>query len=81
MDSDIENLVKSRSVCQESQPSPATAPLHSWEWPSQPWSGLHLDFAGQFLGHMFLILVDAHSKWLDVHIMQSVTAAKTIEKL
>ena len=24
------------------------APLHSWEWPSQPWSRLHLDFAGPF---------------------------------
>ena len=81
MDSDIENLVKSCSVCQESRPAPATAPLRSWEWPSQPWSRIHLDFAGPFLGHMFLILVDAHSKWLDVHIMQSITATKTIEKL
>ena len=30
---------------------------------------------------MFLILVDAHSKWLDVHVMQSITATKTIKKL
>ena len=30
---------------------------------------------------MFLILVDAHSKWLDVHQMQSITSANTIEKL
>ena len=32
------------------------------------------------MGHMFLILVDAHSKWLDVHLMQSISSANTIEK-
>ena len=56
MNSDIENLVMSCSVCQESWPVPAAAPLHSWEWPSQPWSRIHLDFADPFLGHMFLLL-------------------------
>ena len=81
MDGDIEDLVKSCAVCQQSRPAPAVAPLHSWEWPSEPWSCLHLDFAGPFLGHMFLVLVDAHSKWLDAHIMQSISSAKTIEKL
>ncbi len=56
-------------------------PLHPWEWPSQPWSHIHLDFAGPFLGHYFLVIIDAHSKWLDVHIMASITSSKTIEKL
>ena len=50
MDSDIENLVKQCQVCQESRPSPPAAPLHPWEWPSKPWSRIHLDFAGPFLG-------------------------------
>ena len=66
---------------QQSRPAPPTAPLHPWEWPPRPWSRLHLDFAGPYLGHMYLVIVDAHSKWLDVHIMQSITSAKTIEKL
>ena len=81
MDNQILNLVKSCSVCQESRPTPAVAPLHSWERPSQPWSRIHLDFAGPFLDHMFLVIVDAHSKWIDVHLMQSITSTKTIEKL
>jgi len=81
MDEDIEELVKHCSYCQKANPSPPKAPLHSWEWPSQPWSRLHLDFAGPFMGHMYLVIVDAHSKWLDVHIMQSITSEKTIEKL
>lgn len=81
MDAQISEMVKTCSVCQESRPTPAAAPLHPWEWPSQPWSRLHLDYAGPFLGRMFLVLIDAHSKWIDVHIMPSITAAHTIEKL
>ena len=81
MDSEIELLVKTCPVCQESRPTPAPAPLHPWEWPSQPWSRIHLDFAGPYLGHSFLVLVDAHSKWIDVHMMNSITTSKTIEKL
>ena len=40
-----------------------------------------MDFAGPFAGKMFLIVVDAHSKWPEVHIMSSTTAAKTIAVL
>ena len=30
---------------------------------------------------MFLVIVNAHSKWLDAHIMSSITSAKIIEIL
>ena len=73
MDSDIETMVKDYSVCQWSQPLPPVAPSHPWEWPTQPWSGLHLDFAG-----MFLVLVDDYSKWIEVHTMQSIKSAKKL---
>ena len=81
MDKDIEELVKGCTVCQETRSSPPVAPLHPWQWPSEPWSRIHLDFAGPFIGHMFLVIVDVHSKWLDAHIMSSITSAKTIEVL
>ncbi len=76
MDTAIEDTVKQCQACQVSRPSPPTAPLHPWEWPSEPWSRIHLDFAGPYLGSMFLVLVDAHSEWMGVHIMQSITSAK-----
>ena len=60
---------------------PPAAPLHPWEWPSEPWSRIHLDFACPYMGSMFLVLVNAHSKWMDAHLMHSITSAKTIEKL
>lgn len=78
MDTEIENLVRLCTVCQESRASPPTAP---WTWPSEPWTRLHHNFAGPYLGKMYLVLVDAHSKWLEVAIMSSITSVKTIEQL
>jgi len=40
---------------------------------------IHIGFAGPFLGHMFLLVIDAHSKWLEVFVMSSTTSIKTIE--
>ena len=33
------------------------------------------------MGHMYLIIIDSHSKWIDVQIMQSISTSKTVEKL
>ena len=81
IDSDIENKVKSCPECQEQQKSPPSAPLQPWEWPELPWSRVHADYAGPFLGRMFLILVDAHSKWIEVHPVAAATSQITIEKM
>ena len=81
MGKDLEDKVKQCTSCQRSRKSPPVAPLHPWEWPRRPWSRLHLDYAGPFMGRMFLIIVDAHSKWLDIHAMHGATSQATIEKL
>ena len=81
MDREIESMVRGCSVCQQERPDPPPSPLQPWQWPTRPWSRLHLDFAGPFLGHMFLILIDAHSKWLEVYQMRSITSSATIEQL
>ena len=69
------------NVCQETFQTPPAASLHPWEWPTQPWNRLLLDFIGPFMGHIFLVVIDAHCKWMDVHVKQSITATKTMEKL
>ena len=81
MDKEIEGVVKSCPNCQAYRQSPAPAQLHPWEWLNQPWSRLHIDFAGPINGSMLLIVVDSYSKWLEVHTMPSITSAPTIEKL
>ena len=56
-------------------------PLHAWEWPACPWQCIYVDFAGPFLGTMFLVVVDSHSKWPEVIPMTTTSAARTIEEL
>ena len=34
-----------------------------------------------FMGHMFLLLVDAHTTWMDIHIVSSATSQSTIETM
>lgn len=81
IDGQIEQTVKRCDGCQSTQKMPQVAPLHPWEWPSAPWERVHMDFAGPFMGSMFLVLVCAHSKWPEVVQMRSTTSAKTIEVL
>ena len=80
LDGDLEERVKQCTPCQECRKNPPVAPLHAWEWPEQPWSRVHADYTGSFLGHMLLILIDAHSKWMEIHMTKSSTLLVTIEK-
>ena len=64
-----------------SQQDPPLTPLHPWQWPEKPWQRLHIDYAGPFMGSMFLIAVDAHSKWAEVIPASSTTSTATINIL
>ena len=81
LDQDITQKVASCAVCQSVQKLPPKAPLHPWEWPQRPWSCLHADYAGPYLGKMFLIVVDAYSKWIEVRLVGSATTQATVEQL
>ena len=81
LDDDIEAKVKSCEVCQLHRAAPAAAPLHPWEWPEKPWSRIHIDHAGPFMGQLFLIVIDAYSKWMEVYPTSSISATATIELL
>ena len=81
MDNDLENKVRTCNNCQINRKNPPEAPLHPWEWPSRPWEIIHIDYAGPFLGKMLLIMVDAYSKWLEVHPTNVATSRATTEKL
>ena len=81
VDQEIVKRVKGCDKCPSNQSAPAKAPLHPWEWPGLPWSRIHIDYAGPYKGEMFLVVMDAYSKWFDVHRMKSITLTATIEKL
>ena len=81
MEKDIECAVSSCVECQMLQSAPPVAPLQPWKWPTRPWARLHLDFAGPLFGKMFLVAIDAHSKWIEVFPTASSTSAVVIEHL
>uniref|UniRef100_A0A8C3HCL2 Gypsy retrotransposon integrase-like protein 1 n=1 Tax=Chrysemys picta bellii TaxID=8478 RepID=A0A8C3HCL2_CHRPI len=81
LDSAIEEKARACMSCQGVRNAPQWAPLHPWDWPENLWQRIHVDFSGPLEGSMFLVVVDAHSKWPEVSIMQSTTAESTIQKL
>ena len=40
-----------------------------------------MDFADPIQRHMLLVIIDAHSKWMEVYVMTSSSAKATIENL
>lgn len=54
---------------------------HKWIKPDKAWSRLHIDYAGPFQGKVFLILIDAYSKWPEVKIMPNMSSTMLIKTL
>ncbi|KAL0148659.1 hypothetical protein M9458_055986, partial [Cirrhinus mrigala] len=80
-DGEIEETVKACRTCQMSRHAPTKAKVHPWDWTTKRWSRLHIDFAGPFQGKVFLIVVDAHSKWLEVSLISSMSSSAVINTL
>ena len=81
LDKDLENKVRQCLLCQRNRKNPPKVPFQTWEWPEQPWTRLHVDHAGPVEGKLLFIIVDAHSKWIDAHIVPSTSAMGAISKL
>ena len=81
IDEQIESLVKSCTNCAETASNPTKVPLHQWDIPAKPWQRLHVDFAGPYRKKMWMLVVDAYSKWPEVVMMESTTAEATTKQL
>lgn len=73
IDNDIEAVSSSCAVCLRERKTPRAVPLTPWPWPDKCWTRIHCDFLGPFFGHMFMVVVDAHSKWPEVIDMNKCT--------
>ena len=80
IDANMEDELRKCHACQSEQKSPHLAPVHSWQWPDYLWNCVHIGYAGPFMGKIFLLL-DAHSKWIDIHMSSTSSSQSTIEKL
>ncbi|KFD49838.1 hypothetical protein M513_09305 [Trichuris suis] len=81
IDGQIESWVANCSACQQHRNDPPKAPPLAWNWTPQPWSRIHIDFAGPFHGKTYLLVVDSHSKWLDVEQVPSMDSKEVIHQL
>ena len=69
LDTEIERVARRCEACSLNQRLPNRAVPHPWIRPNAPWERVHIDFAGAFLGYMWLLIVYAYSKWLEVYRM------------
>jgi len=63
LDIEIEAHVKSWVNCAETAKDPTKTPLHQWDFPAKPWQWLYIDFAGAYRNKMWMLLIDAQSKY------------------
>ena len=80
LDKDIEGLAQDFPECNAVRNKPPSN-THYWEPAELPWQRVHLDFAGPMDRHMFLLAIDAYSKWPEVFLLKYTTASATITTL
>lgn len=67
IDKDIENLIKGCEACVMTLPNPPSTQVINWTDTERPWSRVHIDFAGPINKIYFFIMIDSHSKWIEVN--------------
>ena len=80
LDDDVARKVASCESCQSVKNTPPVLPLHPWTWPTRPWQRIHIDYAEKDKTY-FLVVIDSHSKWIEVLITNTMSANKTVEAL
>nr|XP_049692720.1 uncharacterized protein K02A2.6-like isoform X1 [Helicoverpa armigera] len=78
VDAALERVAGACAVCAALRPAPPHAPLAPWPLPPQPFYRIHIDFLGPFHNYMFLIIVDAYSKWVECYSMASTHNSKAV---
>ncbi|CAF1461024.1 unnamed protein product [Adineta ricciae] len=81
LDSNIEHVARNCRACTENFKQTVKVPMNQWSPPDHPWQRIHIDFMGKFMGLYFLVIIDAHSKWVEVITMTTITSQITINAL
>ncbi|RVE46453.1 hypothetical protein evm_008920 [Chilo suppressalis] len=81
IDEAVENMCRSCVTCAAEADAPPRQAPKPWPWPSRPWSRLHIDFLGPIFNKIYLVVIDARTKWLEVFQVPSTSATHTISRL
>ena len=81
IDEDVESIIRSCIPCLSVAPDSSPEPMKSHEM-TGPWEKVHVDLCGPFpTGESILGIIDANSRWPDIHIMKSTTSDKIVDCL
>jgi len=80
LDKDIEHLSNSCHICLQHAKTPPKS-THPWTKTSRSFERIHLDYAGPIDGKYLLLIVCAHTKWLEVYICNNKTTKTTLQHL
>ncbi|XP_026327853.1 uncharacterized protein K02A2.6-like [Hyposmocoma kahamanoa] len=78
IDQAVETMIGTCDVCIQLRPSPPRAPLTPWEYPARSFDRIHIDFLGPIKGCVYLVAVDAHTKWVEVYNMKTSTSSAAV---
>lgn len=81
IDKDINDITLQCKPCLLHGKNPPREILHNWKPTTVPFERIHLDYAGPVQGKLILLLVDAHSKWLEAFITPNKTSSTTLSHL
>ncbi|CAK1585814.1 unnamed protein product [Parnassius mnemosyne] len=82
IDGVLERMIGSCEICMQLRAAPPRVHISPWKYPADPFRRIHLDFLGPINGHMYLVIVDAYSKWVEVCRMNTTCASiAVIDKL
>ena len=76
LDTQIEDTARTCETCGKYGKNLPKLVDHPWARATAPFQRVHVDFAGPFLGSMWLLLVDAYSKWPEVIQMNANTTSR-----
>ena len=77
----LELKVRNCKICQCNQKNPQVTPLNTWKWLEEPWVWLHADYAVPFMGHIYVIIINAHLKWLAGLPVSTAISQRTMWKM
>lgn len=82
IDEQVEKLIKECRSCQLETGRPSRQPLKPTTMPPHPWHTVHVDLCGPLpTGETLLVVVDNASRWPEVEVVRSTTAASITAKL
>ena len=77
---DVKSIVASCDHCQTFKPSQRKEPLVTTPLPDLPWQRIGVDLC-QFERHEYLIIVDYHSRWIEIIHLTTTTSSAVIAKM